>query len=211
MEVDKLRRILERASAEFASIDINRIADEAIAKAVDQFPKNDTECSVYTKAILVNTLYRTAIQDIVGVARHILAKKIDAKLEAKDLSVVDDIRLGHGVGGEQERNLYSFATKYVHFHRPNAYPIFDNLVKRLLSNLNKRMNFHDRFTQADLRIYCKYKSVVDAFARHLEIGDWGYKKLDQGLWVYAKYCYDELPSELEDKLEKMEDAYSPVD
>ena len=83
-------------------------------------------------------------------------------------------------------NFYSFATKYAHFHQPNLYPMYDNLVMRLLCAANKTMGFHKKFKQSDLKKYSDYKSVIDSLAQHLGIADWGYKKIDQGLWKCAK-------------------------
>ena len=49
-------------------------------------------------------------------------------------------------GKQHELSLYSFATKYAHFHHENVYPIFDNLVKGLMSEINRKFRFHEPFT-----------------------------------------------------------------
>jgi hypothetical protein len=180
--------LLEIAAEQFSLIGDNQIANEAIKRAFYQFPTNDDIAVVCIKAVLINALYQTVIFDIIHLARHIVGKSIDPKLRAADLGVINDIRFGHGIG---ERDLYSFATKYAHFHKPDLYPIYDNLVKRLLSNANRKMRFYkEGFTQPQLKDYSAYKSVVDSLVEHLNIpASWKYKKIDQGLWIYAKYRY----------------------
>ena len=129
------------------------------------------------------------IYDVPRIARHITGLNIDQKLATTELSLIDDIRTGHGIGTtSKERNLYSFATKYVHFHKPDAYPLFDNLVKELLPAINKAIAFsRSRFTQKQLLNYPTYKETIDALMRFLDVATWGYKRFDEGLWVIARY------------------------
>jgi hypothetical protein len=199
------KSILETASELYDAIDGTGIADKAIRYALSQFPTNDDPVGVCIKAILVNTLYQTAIINISRMASYIVEKNIDPKLQASDVSVIDDIRSGHKIrttkGNRKEIDFYSFATKYAHFHMPSSYPIYDNLVMRLVTEANRKMKFHERFTQSQLLDYSIYKSVIDSLARHLGIANWGYKKIDQGLWVCAKYRYQEgLPSGVTQRL-----------
>ncbi|HUV29899.1 MAG TPA: hypothetical protein VMY05_02225 [Acidobacteriota bacterium] len=117
----------------------------------------------------------------------------DRRLTSGDLSLVDDIRHGHEIivkKSGKERDLYSFATKYAALHQPTNFPIFDSLVMRLLTALNKQINFCPPFTQADLRNYRRYVSVIDSLASYTGLNSFKYKRLDQGLWVLAKYYYD---------------------
>lgn len=184
---------LEKESERFENDEWNQIYDGVIKQAICQFPTNGYKIGVYTKAVLINTLYHAGVMAIVRLAHHIVKMNIDPKLRVADLSVVKDIRSGHGIkpakGKRRDIDFYSFATKYVHFHKPHSYPMFDNLVMRLLSEANKNMEFHSRFKQDDLWDYSKYKSVVDSLAKHLRISDWGYKKIDQGLWNIADRRY----------------------
>ncbi len=204
--------VLERASESFREIDDFRIADEVIGRSISHFPFNNEFVGVYTKAILVNALYQTAILNISRMARHIVAMNIDPELQASDISVIETIRSGHGIksskGQKKEINFYSFATKYVHFHAPNSYPIYDNLVMKLVTEANKELNFHASFTQQQLLDYGTYKSVIDSLARRLRVVDWDYKRIDQGLWICAKYQYrrNELPPNIVQRLKQIIDT-----
>jgi hypothetical protein len=196
----KLTKIrLDRVAKLFEKLPNSKIIDKTIRNVISKFRNNKVQSNVYVKVVLINALYKTAIMDIPKLANHIFNKrmKIDKKLKEGDITVIDDIRQGHGIGpnGESagERDFYSFATKYSHFHNSQAFPICDNRVIRLFTKVNKEMTFRDeKFTQKNLRDYKIYKSVIDSLANHLHINikKWGYKKIDQGLWLWAKYLYN---------------------
>jgi len=114
----------------------------------------------------------------------------DARLASGDLTLADDIRRGHGIRARKtgkERNFYSFATKYAALHEPTKFPIFDSLVMKLLTTLNKQLRFCPRFIQSDLRDYQRYVSIVDALLTFAGLGSFKYKRFDQGLWIYSKF------------------------
>jgi hypothetical protein len=186
---------LEKMAMLFDQLPNSVAIDEAIRDAVVQFPRHDMMCGVLTKAVLINVLYQTQIRDITKMAEHISkhGNEIDRKLNSEDITVVDIIRHGHGIrgskGSKKEKDFYSFATKYVHFHKPDSFPIYDNRVKRLLTAAKKWNVFNQEFTQKNLKDYARYKSVVDCLANGLDVADWGYKKIDQGLWLWAKHEY----------------------
>jgi len=153
------------------------------------YPQNVTFNDVLIKATLLNSLYYTQIYSITTISQHICDLQIDTKINVNNITAVDDIRIGHGIGGQKERDFYSFATKYLHFHKPDNFPIYDQLVKRFLSKLNKEIQFHSRFTQNDLLDYSLFKSVIDSLNASLNIPNFGYREFDKGLWVYSKYLF----------------------
>ena len=195
----------------FGRIDRYRIADGVISLAIANYPNNDQLNQALTKVILINSLYGTSIYDTLRIARHIITLDCDQKFRDGDISVVDDIRTGHDITLENgnDRDFYSFATKYASWHSPDHFPIFDNLVKRLLPFLNRDQHFHETFTQVALDNYDTYKAVIDSLMAHCGLENFGYKRFDQGLWVYAKYKYrgDELPDDI---LEEIENAANGV-
>jgi hypothetical protein len=75
------------------------------------------------KVAAVNQLYDAGVQSraIYSVAKLICDLSIDSKLDQGSLEVVDEI--AYSIIGENDR--YVFATKYCHWHHPDAYPIFD--------------------------------------------------------------------------------------
>ncbi len=209
MTREQLLQALKIGRQHFADMLRFRNADETIRLAFKLFPHNADIRHVTLKAVLINTLYGTAIFDVAKMAQHIVGCKIDTKIERTDLSVVDDLRLGHGIGkGSIERNLYSFATKYAHFHKPQAYPMFDNLVKQLLPELNQVLHFGPHFTQEQLLNYSSYRNTIDSLISFLHCR-WGYKSFDEGLWVLARYKKEKdsgqtrIPSEVFAQLQSL--------
>lgn len=200
----KLRQLLEFCAEKFEKIRRYQITDSAISLAIQQLPKNTRIEDVLIKATLINSLYGTAIFDIIKISQHICNKNIDQKINNGEISVIDDIRTGHGIPADEnrERNLYSFATKYISLHAPEKFPIYDGLVKRLLKDINSIHKFHNpSFTQNDLAAYHRLKSVIDSLIAFLNLKrDFRYKKIDQALWLYAKYLYkpDELKKDADD-------------
>lgn len=216
-EQHRIRETLTHCADLFSNNPQFSLSDSVIATAIERFEGNDSLPCVLPKVILINSFYSTQIYDTLGIARHILKTEADKRLTNGDISLVDDIRRGHGIRTKKTGNgidFYSFATKYAALHEPTKFPIFDGLVMRLLSTLNKQLNFCSRFTQTDLRNYQRYVSVINALIDFADLESLTYKGLDQGLWVYAKYRYDQsnlLPSELQsicelDFLSKVERA-----
>jgi len=188
MKKEQLIAALEIGQAHFAEILRFSHTDETIRLTIRTFPSNTDLHHVTIKAIIINTLYGTVIYDVPRISRHIAGLFVDQKLAIADLSLIDDIRKGHGIGTDsKERNLYSFATKYVHFHKPDAYPLYDNLVKELLPAINNAVDFSQRFTQKSLLTYQTYKNIIDSLMDFMNVSNWGYKRFDEGLWVIARY------------------------
>lgn len=183
--------------------------DQAISTIIKFFPQNNELPIVLTKVVLINSIYGTAIYDTIKIAEHICSLNFDQKVQQGDISIISDIRSGHGIltRKNNQRDLYSFATKYASWHAQTHFPMYDNLVKRLLLELNECCHFHQRFNQRDLYDYANFKAVVDSLVNFCNLQNFKYKKFDQGLWVFAKFTYkrNELPN---DVIEKIEDAAS---
>lgn len=175
----------------FHSIHRYHMGDEVISSTINNFPINTDLIEVYRKVVLINSLYGTAIYDTFKIAEYICSLNIDTKIQSGDISLIDDIRVGHGIltPNNNQYNFYSFATKYSNWHSPEYFPIYDNLVKRLLFELNNEFNFHDNFEQIDLSNYATLKAVIDSITNFTNLQHFRYKKIDTGLWVYAKFKY----------------------
>jgi len=183
-----------------------REVDSAIELTFSQSQYNVDIEDILIKASAINSLYNTVIMSIVTMAEHILKIRPDAKFNTGDISVIDDIRLGHGVGNNNgDKNFYSFATKYAHFHKPFYFPIYDSLVMRILTILNKQHGFYGRdFKQPELKDYSLFKDAIDSLIAYLGINKFGYKIIDKGLWLYAKYYYDEdIPLDVLNKMKEL--------
>ena len=193
-EQHRIGEILRHCADLFSRNEQFSLSDSVISAAIEKFEGNDNIQTVLPKVILINSFYSTQIYDTGKIARHILKTDADKRLTDGDLSLVDDIRRGHDIRTKKTGNVidfYSFATKYAALHEPTRFPIYDSLVMRLLTSLNKQFSFCLRFTQADLRNYQRYVSVIDALFEFTDLESLNYKRLDQGLWIYAKYRYEQ--------------------
>lgn len=170
-----------------------RTSDDIIRTAVLNFRGNSELKTILPKVILINSFYSTQIYSTERIARHILSNDVDIRLVRGDISLIDTIRHGHGIlrkNSGKEIDFYSFATKYCALHEPAKFPIVDRLVVRLLPRLNTALQFTNRFRQHDLHEYAIFVSVIDALLVNTELAELKYKRLDQGLWIWAKYLFD---------------------
>lgn len=192
-DMAKVTNLLVICSTIFDSNERFSLADSVIRVAIERLNDNSSIQNVLPKVILINSFYNTQIFDTEKIAKHVLECEIDRQLVSGDLSLINSIRCGHDIRVKKtgkERDLYSFATKYVALHEPTKFPLYDNLVPRLLSKFNRQLKFCPQFKQADLRNYKEYVSVIDAVLNYTNLKTFKYKRLDQGLWVYAKYLYN---------------------
>lgn len=178
------RELIEEYSARFEQK--NAKPENAIRLLCEKFPDNKSLESILLKSIVINTLYATQIHAIVSVAEHIFTLDVDNDLLRGVPDVVDKIAKVTIKG--KQRNNYSFATKYCSFHNPNAYPIYDSFVVRLLTAYQKLDTF-STFDTAGLRDYEEFKRVLNEFQSFYELADISLKKLDMFLWGYGKELF----------------------
>jgi hypothetical protein len=116
-------------------------------------------------------------------AKHIHNLQIDSDLKAGSPSIVK------GVAAltirRKTRRHYSFATKYCSWHFPEKFPIFDNVVGKLLWNYQTHYSFGS-FERADLKEYERYKEVLEAFKHHFSLETFAFREIDRFLWYYGK-------------------------
>jgi hypothetical protein len=168
------------------------LSDNAIEKLLKQIPLNQKIEDVLLKTTVIKTLYSTPIFDVINLSNHILSiKNIDDMLLKGDLSIVDKIRLGHGIKtqGGKEYDFYSFATKYCSFHNPSKYPIYDNMVSDFIKSILLSTGMIKGKKALDLKIYDIYKNTIDLILERFGVTIQDYKKIDMGLWVLSKYFY----------------------
>ena len=144
-------------------------------------PENKLIEDILIKASTLNDFYSTNIFSIFPVAKHILQLDIDERLQKGDLSLVEDIANVE----ELNKRFYSFASKYCSHHNPDAFPIFDNYVSRVLIHFKKQDKFA-KFTHEDLRDYIKFNEVLDEFAKFYNLEEFSKKELDMYLWQLGK-------------------------
>ena len=129
--------------------------------------------------------YQTKIIEVYTVAEHIInVRNIDVRLMQADLSLIDEI--AEVKFKSITRKLYSFATKYCHFHQPNSYPIYDKNVDEALWHFAKMGHINQVFRREELRYYRIFKQIIDNFRDSNKLNKLAYVDLDKYLWQFGK-------------------------
>ena len=151
---------------------------DAILKICQQYPNNHNLEEVLIKCAVIDNFSSTNVFDLYKMADHIVAKNIDEKLGKGDYSLVKDIAKVE-IGGK-ERNFYSFATKYCHYHKPDDFAIYDSYVAKVLcAFLDKKEN--------ELRVYNNYIKALNDFSQRYNLDKYKYDDLDKYLWCLGRW------------------------
>lgn len=206
-----LKEFLIFCSNLFCKVPQYKVGDDSLGLGIKAYPLNTDINQVFLKVNLVNSICGTKILDTFPVAEHIVHLGIDEGIKNGDLSIIDKIRQGHGIKTKNgnDRNLYSFTSKYIHWHNPVAFPIYDKLVRRLLADLNNNNGhrFHPLFTPRDLENnYTLLKTVIDSLTSFTQLDNLRYRETDRALWLYAKYLYkrNQLQEDIAAHIQKAE-------
>lgn len=146
-------------------------------------PENTDISDILLKAAVLNDFYSTNIYAIFPVAKHILDLNVDARLQAGDESLVEDVQ-NVTIGGKPLK-LYSFATKYCSHHNPEDYPIYDSYVDKVLCYFRDVDGFAS-FRGEDLKSYADFKRILREFRAFYDLEQFGLKEIDKYLWQFGK-------------------------
>lgn len=157
-------------------------------KALDKLflelaPKNTNITDILLKATTLNVFYSTNIFSIFPVAEHILSLDIDDRLNIGDETLVDDIK--KITINNKQKQFYSFATKYCSHHNPEAFPIYDSFVDKVLCYFRDIDEF-TKFKNKDLKNYVRFKSILCDFQNFYGLQRYSFKELDKFLWQFGK-------------------------
>lgn len=151
---------------------------DAISKICKQYPNNNNLEEVLIKCAVIDNFSSTNVFDLYKMADHIVKKNIDEKLKKGDYSLVNDIAKVE-IGGK-ERNFYSFATKYCHYHKPDDFAIYDSYVSKVLCVfLDKK--------ESELRNYNNYIKALNDFRQRYNLDKYKYDNLDKYLWRLGRW------------------------
>lgn len=163
-------------------------ADTAIVKLFSAFPENKKLEDILLKISVLNDMYSTNILGTFKMTEHIQQLDIDERLKSGDPELVNDIAQGHGIRTKKnntELNFYSFATKYCNWHNQDLYAIYDSFVDKVLMAY-KRQDKFSNFKQSDLKMFPKFKKIINDFVTHYELTQYTLKEIDKFLWMYGK-------------------------
>lgn len=166
------------------------VHEEALDKLfLVSYPYNTNIHEVIIKVTSLNDFYSTNIFSPYTVAKHIIALDIDKKLQAEEISLVEDIAKVMMENGKII-NFYSFATKYCSRHKPLAYPIYDSYINKVLCHLRDQDNFF-LFKTMELRDYLCFNDIINKFRVFYKLENYSVKEIDKYLWLLGK---DKLPN-----------------
>ncbi len=152
------------------------------------YPNNKNIEEILIKVSSLNDLYSTNIFSSYDVAEHILTiPDIDIRLKRGDPSLVEEIA-NVKIGGK-DKTFYSFATKYCSFHNPDAYPIYDSYIEKVLWHFHSQqiVSFtKSKFNKKDLKDYSRFIKIMNDFKNHYGLTKYTTKELDRYLWLLGK-------------------------
>ena len=151
---------------------------------LETYPSNIEIEDVLVKVATLNDFYSTQIFSVYPVAKHIVDLNIDERLKAGDISLVNDIATVKMESGD-EKNFYSFATKYCSHHQPLNYAIYDSYVEKVLKYFRNVDQF-SRFNDNDLKNYSVFSKVLLDFQLFYHLEAYNLKLLDRYLWQLGK-------------------------
>lgn len=150
-------------------------------------PDNEDMSAILLKVSVLNDFYSTNIFKVYPVAKRILSLHIDDRLQHGDGTLVDDIK--EVMINGKTRNHYSFATKYCSHHKPLDYPIYDSYVDEVL-RYYRNMDGFSSFRNNELKIYTRFKSILEEFRRFYHLDKYNLKELDKYLWQLGKKYFN---------------------
>ena len=149
----------------------------------DLCPKNTSIEDVLLKVSALNDFYSTNIFKTYPVAKRILKLNIDQRIKSGDLTLVNQIAKVTISGSK--KNFYSFASKYCNHHNPEAFPIYDSYVKKMLMHF-KRVDKYEPFKVGDLKSYERFVEVINRFRKFYGLQEFSMRQIDIYLWLAGK-------------------------
>lgn len=170
----------------------------------ETYTQNDTLDEVLVKVRSLDDFYGTNISSPITIAKHIVSQDIDgalAKGSVRIVNVIANVRMDNG----ENRNFYSFATKYCSHHNPSEYPIYDSSVEKILVYFRNKDKFYD-FSRQNLKEYPLYKNILVSFRKHYGLEEYDLQQISQYLWQAGKKYFPKSPSSNRDTTKEIPHA-----
>jgi hypothetical protein len=116
---------------------------------------------------------------------------IDQRLKSRDLLLVNELALI--TIKEKQKNFYSFASKYCSHHVPEAFPIYDSFVEKMLLYHASADGF-TLFKKADLKQYSSFVQIIMAFQKFYGLEKFSVRQIDVFLWLAGKEIFPRIYS-----------------
>lgn len=165
----------------------SRLQEAALGLLFHSLCPNNTKIEhVLLKVSVLNDFYSTNIFDTFSVAKHILTKNADARLNADDYSLVNDIAKIEIK--KKDKNNYSFASKYCSHHKPTGFAIYDSFVEKMLWHYQSVDSFNS-FDRSDLKDYGRFIEIIKSFQKFYKLKQFTLREIDIFLWLAGKECF----------------------
>ena len=208
MEIVEFLRCCQKKFNEINSVGIN---DHFMNQVFKDHPSHRRLNDVVLKIIVTAKVYGATVYDHLKMAQHICSlKNLKSMISDGEGTTVEAVRFGHGIVKKKtgkEIDFYSFATKYCHWSNPNCYPMYDQYVQRAVREIRERTSYD--FAKGDFfKDYIAFRGqldmlkfiIISPFYRKSSWG-YGYKELDEALWVYGRYLKGNLPVKIQNELQ----------
>ncbi|MDQ7094621.1 hypothetical protein REC12_13575 [Desulfosporosinus sp. PR] len=175
----------------WSSLENYLLQERALTKLFSRtYPANTDINDVLIKVSTLNAFYSTNVYFPLQIAQHILDLKIDERLQADDMTLVNDIAKVT-IDNGSVKNFYSFATKYCSQHKPLAFPIYDSYVDRMLRYFRDQDGFSD-FSNYDLKDYAAFKEILLKFRAFYNLERYNLQEIDRYLWLSGKEKFSKI-------------------
>ena len=165
-------------------------AEDALCRLFKAQNKEYLDASdLMIKCSTLNDFYSTRIFAVYNVVKHYLkVKDLKDRLAKGDLTLVEDLRKVKVTKKDKtttDKDFYSFATKFCAHHNPEAFPIYDSYVDRMLRELRNR-DGKICFCNADLKDYKKFVDIILQMKKKYGIEELSFRRVDIMLWLAGK-------------------------
>lgn len=171
----------ERVQDAIARFEHENSHEERALRGLFSFlPRNDDPAHVLLKVCTVNSIYSTHVFAVRKLADHIceISRELDQLIANGDPHAFDLLERFELKSEHREHvfHLYSFASKYLSWHRPEKYPIYDRYAWAYVRTLSKQSNMPWR--DEDLWPYSEFCEGIERIAQKFGVSQFSYKQLD---------------------------------
>lgn len=152
----------------------------------DLCPQHDDLAEVLAKVTVLDDYYSTNVYYKLALAKRIVELNPSQRIAAGDALLVNEMAAAV-VQGKQYR-YYSFASKYCNRYNPDKFPIYDELVSKMLCHFGSRDGFA-KFRAKDLKNYPRYVDVIHAFKNFYGLEQFSLRWIDRYLWFTGREAF----------------------
>lgn len=147
-----------------------KLSNDILYKICEDYPSNTDKDAVLAKTLIIGRVYSAALERGVGEKKTkggdfyiksvfpkvssffsstVVISKLNYLMSSVDFNVAIEVHgmLVKSLHGLRKSNKISFASKYLDFHYPNRFYIFDSRARKAIGILNHHFNNGERLSQ----------------------------------------------------------------